>query len=713
MKQKWKGLLGGFLMMSMLLSGCGDPAVSVGAESVDSPQIPQETTVTVPQTTASPQEQTGFGYETTLLELSIGEAQTENLFVLGDTVYLDAVGDDGHGLYTLEDGAKLELPDLGGQVAAIAPDGDSLWCCVTGESGLRVVRVLLEATVQVSEEVALENTENTVPLGMAVGGDGCFYLMLSDSVQVFQAGGQLLSSLPLGDGAYGVNILRTGSGQILLNSWTLEEDGSRQGSVALLNTESVGASLTDQRVAYNVYSGWDSTVLLSGGGNLYTLDTETGEMQALLSWIDSDVDPNSILGAAAAGPERIEVVTGDESGVQRALLIQTPVSELEEQTTLNVGLGSVGAELQAEITALTVAFNRSGGDFRVHLVDYSVYTDGAERLAADVGDLDLLIGPEELLGEAALMELTAFFDDTVGENTLTAGVLPALAQRGDVRSLPLYFTVKTLVGSQTVLGAKEGWTAGEFLETVQSHPEAAVLQFCNAYDTLDALLAASGNVVTDYASMLSAVSLIPVEDQSLYELEANRSQSVYACLQSGTLLTEAVELTDFMGLKTLETAVGADLVFKGYPADSGNGAMLNMPVRLGIAKDSSHPSEAWTFLKTLLSGSAECLARQSLGFPVLKTDFEAMAQDAMQGVQYQGEGGETVEENPVVWIDGEAHEVQPFTQEEIDVFTAYCAGNSGVAGGSESLRERARTALKQVIEAGADAERAAASIQTE
>ena len=51
-----------------------------------------------------------------------------------------------------------------------------------------------------------------------------------------------------------------------------------------------------------------------------------------------------------------------------------------------------------------------------------------------------------------------------------------------------------------------------------------------------------------------------------------------------------------------------------------------------------------------------------------------------------------------------------FTQEEIDKFAAYCAGNSGVAGGSEALRDSARSALKQVIEAGTAPETAAKDI---
>ena len=89
---------------------------------------------------------------------------------------------------------------------------------------------------------------------------------------------------------------------------------------------------------------------------------------------------------------------------------------------------------------------------------------------------------------------------------------------------------------------------------------------------------------------------------------------------------------------------------------------------------------------------------------------DALAQEAMSGIRYQDENGQTVEEDLTVLVDGEEVTVSPMTQADLDAFQDYCAGSSGAAGGSEDLRERARSALKQVLEEGADPQTAAAEL---
>lgn len=709
MKSKRKlGLLSGLLTLSLLLSACGDQPVSSASGSTFGTQAPQTTTTAAqpPQTTASPQEQTGYGYQAEWTELSCRPGE---LLELDGTVYVKTYAEDSDGvcLVRLEDGVSVPV-EL--ETYAVTADDQQFWFCIQTNEGLSMVAVQPDGTA--SEPVPLENTADQYPQAPALDGDGNFYVPGAGTIQVFSPAGKRLSEFPYQNI---VELVRLENGQVLLNQ---RADVPDYRSVALIDTESVGASLTDGSLNCRAFSGWGSVALLSGGGNLYTLDTETGEMQILLNWVDVGVDPLTLVDLVALGPEQIEVVTqSGENSAQRLTLKQVPADSMEEQTVLWVGLGdladlptidSVDTTLRDTITSQAAAFNREGGDCRIHLVDYSIYTDCDQRLQEDLQDLDLVVCRESILEGAALTELTGLFDGELSGDDLMPDVAELLEAEG-MTSLPLFFTVKTLAGCQSILGEGQGWTPAEFLETVKANPDVAVLRFCNAYDILDAVVAAAGGAVEDYGPLLEAASLVPADDGAIYELEGNEGY-VYANLQEGKLLLLETELRQFMDLRTLEAALGEDLVLKGYPTDQGNGAVLRMPLRLAIPDSSRHKDEAWAILKKLLMDSEETLSQFGFGFPVYQSGFTALAQEAMSGIRYQDENGQTVEEDLTVLVDGEEVTVSPMTQADLDAFQDYCAGSSGAAGGSEDLRERARSALKQVLEEGADPQTAAAEL---
>ncbi len=703
MKQKCvRRLLGLIVALGLLLSGCGAPENSEtpasAASSAPVPQPPQATAAGVPQSTQPPQEQTGYGYRTERTELSRQPAG--KLLELSGTMYMEAMGGSSQCLVALEDCVPVPA-ELEGEMAGAAADGQQLWYCVRTGEGLSMVPVQPDGAA--SDPIALEGTEKLYPMDLAVGGDGCFYLLDFQTLYTFHADGKQASALPLGGS--GRELVRLGNGQVLLNTWKMGADGhgAEGGTLALVSTESIGASLTDKALACSAYSGWDSTVLLSVNSGLYTLDTETGEMAPLLDWVDCGVDPGSILTAAALGPERIEVVTSEAAGFQRITLSQVPASELEEGTVLNLGLWVEDQELCSALRTLTVEFNETA-DFRIHLVDYGSYGDGAERLRSDAEDLDLILA--DGLADVELLDLQTLFDEELGRETLAPWVASHLDSN---KGLPLYVTVQTLLGSKTVLGETQGWTPAELAEKTGQYPNAAVLRYSNAYDTLDALLGTAGAYVTDYGSLLAALKGLPVEEEAIYELPANVQTQAVPCLMDGSLLLEPVTITGFSDLLAIEAAMGGDGVLKGYPVNEGNGGVLVASAEtVGIPAASAHPQEAWTFLKALVTSQTTAVCLQDKGLPILEERFEELEAEAMKGLTYTDESGQSAATGGQVSFDGASYETQPLTQAQADAFRDYLAHLSGfAAGGSDGS---AREALRTVIEDGVDPKAAASAL---
>lgn len=355
-----------------------------------------------------------------------------------------------------------------------------------------------------------------------------------------------------------------------------------------------------------------------------------------------------------------------------------------------------------------MAYNGDQQDTHLHLVDYSLYSDGDSRLSQDAQDLDLVIGDDQSLSGVALQALGGYYDDGVGEETLLSGVQKAAAED----RMPMSFYIETLAGNSQLVGETRGWTPQEFAEIVSQHRDIAILKMCNSYDALNLLLRGYTGTAAGIAPLLSACGEIPVEDGDLYSLAANSStDSENACVKAGTLLLSQVELGDFMDLRQLSQEIGDSLTYKGYPQDSGNGTTLRFPAYLAIPKESNHGDAAWAFLKRVISDSGDFLGAQGLGFPVLEQDFRDMAQAATQKVSFQDENGNTVEQDPTIWVNGTAQTVSPFTQQEIDQLIEWLDDVSGVYGACTQERlTSAAGALKSVLENGTAPETAAKDI---
>ena len=682
--------------MCMLLTGC-----TLGGQSSEQQEAPAPalSMAEAPQSTASPVEQTGYGYlaeEQTLSETAI----FARLCLIGEKPWLVEQAEDGSvTLRDLEGNQAVSAASVTGAVLGACGSEHAIWLCLEQDGAL----LLQQLDEQGDPGSSLTLPESGVyPVDLAMDGNGYFYVLTSEQVLVYSESGKNISSLKLSGGSVGMRLAALAGGQVVLTS----SENGKGNAVRLLTTESIGKDLTDDSSRFLSYGGYQA--LLSGGGNLYAMDPETNQMEVLLNWVDSGVDPGILADCIGGSQERIWYLTSSEAGMVLGVLQRTDASELPTRETLNVGVGgSVDAALTARITALAVDYNQSQEENRIHLVDYSLYGDGDSRLAADAGDLDLIVGDAAVMDASGLSDLDSLYDEEVGADTLLSGVQNAVkADR-----MPLSFYIETLVGTADNVGQKQGWTPQEFADTVAAHTDLAVLKMCNSYDALSVLLEGYTGAAEGIAPLLEACSTIPVDDQELYALAANAAaDDETACVKNGTLLLAQAQLKDFMDLRELSAKVGDGLVYKGYPAESGNGTLLHFTAYLGIPEGSRHQAAAWEFLKSVVTGSSDFLGAQGLGFPVLEQDFMDMAQAATQKISFQNEAGETVEQDPVIWVDGEAQTAAPFTDSEIQSLVEWIGGVSGAYGCSQNRLETGTQALKLVIEEGAAAKDAAKEI---
>jgi len=217
---------------------------------------------------------------------------------------------------------------------------------------------------------------------------------------------------------------------------------------------------------------------------------------------------------------------------------------------------------------------------------------------------------------------------------------------GLYRMFPNFF-VNTVIGHPSVVGPREGWTMDEFRAVLDNNPQADFpmgnwLTKDNFFEQaitsgIDEYVDwAAGTVhfnTGSYAQLLEFANRFPAEiDWGDYSDWVSQEDLIAERRQ----LMAWSQLYDFSSIKwERDMFPGGDIVFKGFPADSGNGSSFTTSSSLAITSRSANKAGAWEFLRIFLSTEWQ-RANSYWGFPVNKEVFNEKAEEAMRANDWYG-----------------------------------------------------------------------------
>ncbi|MBQ9270372.1 MAG: extracellular solute-binding protein [Oscillospiraceae bacterium] len=534
-------------------------------------------------------------------------------------------------------------------------------------------------------------------------GAGDLYLASDNVILCFGADGSRKADIDTGE-MYIQSMVASGDGTIVLSGYDWQNGGlkiTRVDGGNLVPLEVEGLSPYGNTT---LYPGDGSTLLLSDGTLLYSLDTATGQLTRQLSWLDSDINGGSVAGVAANGADTVLVLLTSydrTNGVRYELgtLTKTPAEQLPKRTILTLGAEYLDETLQSAI----IRFNRNSDTYRITLVDYSVYnteedyTAGSKQMDRDViagncpdilsltsGNAQKYIAKGALTDMAALMEK----DGEISRDDLVSGPLQAYEKDGKLYGMPFSFGINTLYASARLVGDRDHWTMSEMAEVIRGlDPEVRIAMWYTQADFLSTMVYQNLNQFVDYGSsscnfdtdsfreLLEVSSRLPASNE---ELTPENDTDYFASdemqkLQAGDLLVTSGYCSGSYEVKNMYRLYTADngIVRVGYPSDSGNGAVLNIYGGLAISSKCADPDGAWQFVKTMLSDEVQ---QNQWSFPVTRTAFDKVMAEAMKQDSYQNENGETVYVDSVGYIGEAEYKIGELTQEQADAFLAYVNG---------------------------------------
>ena len=542
---------------------------------------------------------------------------------------------------------------------------------------------------------------------MAIDGEGRIYVTGENNVWLFDADGNKRGTVSLGADVNWIRAMGSGKdGKMYLCYYTsngdtvlcdIDFDGKKTGNTY----ENYPSSNSNALVP-----GIDKDFLAQDGNRVYEYDTKSQTSTELFTWLDSDINGNTVENFWGLEDGRILAVASDWETNEKsiALLTKTKASEVPQKETIVIGSLYGGSDIQAA----AVKFNKSNDKYRISIKgyldfnswdgdDYEAYmADGMTRLNNDITSnncpdiLDLSgLNIKQLAAKGVFEDLNGYLEksEKLSREDFLENILEAYTLDGKLVSIPYGFQMSTVVGKGSEVGTEMGWTLEELIAYADAHPDALLFDSKTKDVIMMTLMAYNADYFIDWSTgecrfdseefkdILNFANRFPEE----YDWE-KEDVSTPNKIQKGQVLLYEENIYDFNGLQMCNEIFQGDASYIGYPTMDGSvGCMLSASQAYAITSKSGHKDGAWEFIEGFLTKEENPdRGFSSIGFPTMKSKLNAMAADAVEVKYYTDENGELYyDENgePIVmgggssisYGDGWSYEYSIPTQEEVDL----------------------------------------------
>ncbi len=542
---------------------------------------------------------------------------------------------------------------------------------------------------------------------MAIDGEGRIYVTGENNVWLFDADGNKRGTVSLGADVNWIRAMGSGKdGKMYLCYYT------SNGDTVLCDIDFDGKKTGN---TYENYPSSNSNALVPGiekdfmaqdGNRVYEYDVKSQTSTELFTWLDSDINGNTVENFWGLEDGRILAVASDWETNEKsiALLTKTKASEVPQKETILIG--SLYGD--SNIQSAAVKFNKSNDKYHISIREYLNYndydgddyqafmTDGINRLNNDITSnncpdiLDLSgLNIKQLAAKGVFEDLNGYLEksEKLSREDFLENILEAYTLDGKLVSIPYSFQMSTVVGKGSEVGTEMGWTLEELIAYADAHPDALLFDSKTKDVIMMTLMAYNADYFIDWSTgecrfdseefkdILNFANRFPEE----YDWE-KEDVSTPNKIQKGQVLLYEENIYDFNELQMCNEIFQGDASYIGYPTMDGSvGCMLSASQAYAITSKSGHKDGAWEFIEGFLTKEENPdRGFSSIGFPTMKSKLNAMAADAVEVKYYTDENGELYyDENgepipmggggEISYEDGWSYEYRIPTQEEVDL----------------------------------------------
>lgn len=495
----------------------------------------------------------------------------------------------------------------------------------------------------------------------------------------------------------------------------ITQDGGQSMEIKAYNEQTKSFSDTYKNLPPNCWntdigSEVGGNVLIRGNEALYEYDLETQTYTEILNWIDCDLNPDYIEFVSAMSEDCIVAYTRDWNTNENSLVLlkKTPASEVVQKEILTFGCMSLSQSIQSAI----VEFNKNSEKYRIEVKDYTasvdwsqgdgmtMYEDAVTQFNNDIitGNAPDLFATDTLnidllASKGVIADLNTYLESsaTVSREDLFESVLNAYTKSDVLCAIPVSFTVSTLVGRTAEVGEEPGWTIDEMIALAEQYPDAelfsyatnqTVLQYAMMFDEASYVNWDTGECYFDTPEFVKILELAAkYSDEADYEGSEPKRLGNHETLLSLAGFSEAYEW------QLQEMMFGEPVTAIGFPSTNSTGVLVNGQDSICISATSQNKDAAWSFIEGLLAEDEQSNDFMRWGFPIRRSAYDAMMEEAMEpnymydenGEIMLDENGEPMESSNMSygWEDV-TFELYSAKQEEVDQITNLIESVGGI-----------------------------------
>lgn len=525
------------------------------------------------------------------------------------------------------------------------------------ESFLRV----LDSNGEELSRAKIELSEDDYVSGLSVNAAGQIIMPCTGSgsgIRAYSAAGEMLYEIAVDGYLYDADTHANGETAALIYD---------NNEIAVRIIDSERGVLGDEAHSVSQFP----TEIIAGAGEydfFFTTDTslygyklEGDESERILNWVNCDVNGSSMGGISVTADGTVLGYLTEADGSSAysfslASLEKTARDAASEKAVLT--LASVAPTV--ELCDAVVKFNRESENCRVELKNYyelvgeTSYDDAITKLTGELAAgnmpdlLDLSDLPYNQLAAKGLLEdLYPYIDadKELSRGDFFENILSAYEVDGGLYAAVAGFGVMSVMGAESVVGDKPGWSYDDYSAALDSMPEGCagfdwyfsretMLQYALMIDLGAYVDWARGECRfegDEFKALLSFAAQFPSNEE--IEANAEDAQNVGApeLIAQGQQMLTMVSLYTFNETNT-DNPFNTEATYIGVPNLTGkSGSAISAIESCAMTSACENKAAAWEFLRVFLT---EEYQRGGYYFPTNKNAYAARRGEAME-IEYE------------------------------------------------------------------------------